>query len=848
MHDDHKLRCNYCKVIYEGNQSKAARHFTQPKKCKQAPLSVLADIWNKTRYKFDLRHVEGILRYMEEMGIADARSLSGRGTQRRQPSGGFGADRDDDMMDVVDEVEAFLDREARREADAMRGTAEVGGEGGSSPPHWKGEEVVMTARSTGGGSRDAGQRERANGKMHVDEVDDDIAEEGRKKPRQTTMDEVYDGDAQQRTRSTFLEWVYDVGIRFRAFRRSSWRRHRKAVAELPRGVRMVCPSHKEIGGRGVIEKRDEVATRLAHVRASFEVIGATIVTDGRRSTDLRPIINFLAAGKHVALLYATVCRDAFVPETGEIVLRRWKAIFRSFPPNHLLAICTDSASNYTSAAELLAKGADPELHRITWLPCATHICNLMLSDIGTRVDCISSAILRGRALVRFIKMHGAALHLFRSKSKRKSLVQPVETRFTLVFMMLLCLKERRDALESMLHDEAWDNIPWKSRLVDEAVWVRQTIRDGLFWRDVEYGILVMTLIHQLLRRLDRRGMVMSLAYSWIRRVVDELRRLQDGDRIPSEILDDYIKQVLARRQHMLEPAHAARHLLNPRRRHLRYYDERVRTAEDLEVVQECDNFFLAQTGGDRAGARYLRTREEMRQFHARMGPMLTDPATRDAEAQACRGDDETPRCAAWWQEHGGAYPDLQEIATRMLNMWTSASPAERNWAEHERVCTARRNRLEFTKVAQLVEIATNLKLLECSESSTGYVLPWGYLDAQDKVEGEDEPEPLVWGARPRASVTEEELASTRRRLQPLGSRRPHRVSEVFGARATVLLPYEAEVPEGEVVDDATRPARDDAIDGDEDWTLACLVGSFTVGYPTILPPSLVECAKSGWEA
>ncbi|GBG68194.1 hypothetical protein CBR_g2746 [Chara braunii] len=149
MHGDHKLRCNYCKFIYQGNQSKAPRHFTQPKKCKQAPLSVLADIWNKTRYKFDPRHEEGILRYIEEMRIADARSLSGRGTQRRQPGGGFGADRDDDMMDAVDEVEAFLDREARREVDAMRGTAEVGGEGGSSPPHLRGEEVVMTARGTG---------------------------------------------------------------------------------------------------------------------------------------------------------------------------------------------------------------------------------------------------------------------------------------------------------------------------------------------------------------------------------------------------------------------------------------------------------------------------------------------------------------------------------------------------------------------------------------------------------------------------------------------------------------------------------------------------------------------------
>ncbi|GBG69901.1 hypothetical protein CBR_g4729 [Chara braunii] len=105
----------------------------------------------------------------------------------------------------------------------------------------------------------------------------------------------------------------------------------------------------------------------------------------------------------------------------------------------------------------------------------------------------------------------------------------------------------------------------------------------------------------------------------------------------------------------------------------------------------------------------------------------------------------------------------------------------------------------------------------------------GHLDALDEVrsgaaEGccggpvDEDPEPLVWGARPRASVTEEELAATKRRLQKLGSRPPRPVSEVFGARAAVLLPYEAEVPEEEVVDDGAREVRADAVDDDDDWT------------------------------
>ncbi|GBG69885.1 hypothetical protein CBR_g4712 [Chara braunii] len=99
-----------------------------------------------------------------------------------------------------------------------------------------------------------------------------------------------------------------------------------------------------------------------------------------------------------------------------------------------------------------------------------------------------------------------------------------------------------------------------------------------------------------------------------------------------------------------------------------------------------------------------------------------------------------------------------------MHMWTSAYPAKRNWAEQERIHTTKRNKLEFRKVAQLVEIAKNLKLLGCGERSGGYVLPWGRMatlaEAQpeeythpvvDDEDEEDEPEPEEWGARAQSS-------------------------------------------------------------------------------------------------
>ncbi|GBG90688.1 hypothetical protein CBR_g51132 [Chara braunii] len=335
--------------------------------------------------------------------------------------------------------------------------------------------------------------------------------------------------------------------------------------------------------------------------------------------------------------------------------------------------------------------------------------------------------------------------------------------------MLTCLKGRRDALESMLHGDAWARIPWERRHVSQAQWVQQKIRDVEFWFD------------------------------------EEGRRAGGHDRAV---------HVAIRNLHMLEPAHASAHLLNPRRRSLTYYESLQTTADDARVVEECDKFLLAQTGGDSVGRLYRTVRDQMRVFHSRRGDW-GDRSLSDAEADDCRGDRETERCAAWWFDHGRAHPELCTIAIRVMHLWTSASLAERNWTQHERINTARRAKLGFAKLAQLVEIATNLKLASCTRQGGGYLLPWVMGTGREGTAAEDEDEegdvePEVWGARPAGSVPEVEI---QQRIVAFHDSRPSRalsVRDMFGKRATELRPW----PEGG--DDVDADAADDDID--DEWT------------------------------
>ncbi|GBG63280.1 hypothetical protein CBR_g37366 [Chara braunii] len=294
--------------------------------------------------------------------------------------------------------------------------------------------------------------------------------------------------------------------------------------------------------------------------------------------------------------------------------------------------------------------------------------------------------------------------------------------------------------------------PVGSRHISLAQWVQQQIRDGEFWQRVQYAILVMSPVHQLLRRMDRGGMMMSVVYEWSQHLLHLMRRVD----VPEDMIEPCVHEVAIRNLHMLEPAHATAHLLNPRRRSLTYYHSLQTTADDRRVVEECDKFLLAQTGGDPVGLLYRTVRDHMRAFHSRRGDW-GDRDLSDAEAADCRGDSETERCAAWWFEHGRAHPELRTIAIRAMHLWTSASPAERNWADS----TVRRCKLGFAKLAQLVEIATNLKLAPCAQQGGGYVLPWvmgtGRGGTAAEEEDEEDVEPEVWGARPDGSVLEQEI-------------------------------------------------------------------------------------------
>ncbi|GBG86666.1 hypothetical protein CBR_g41728 [Chara braunii] len=667
-----KMKCRFCdKPPFQGSQARGAEHFTKGR-CPKVTPEVLVDIWNTTQYPFDQRRERQVRDYMEYRGIRNNREV------------GVGVLEDDEVQDVLDREGA--DNEGGQcggEDDEMDTGAEGEGEGQTKDT---GEDDVQElGASLRGGSlkarRTAHQtRTRApmdgRGKRRADTAPAACVPDP-KRFKQVRQDEMYDPEWQTTFDHLFLQWWYIGGVPFERARMLEYRALTRHLQNMPRGMKPTLPQFKRIAGSGIQEERAYRADKLRDIREQMQHTGATIITDGRKSLNSEPIVNFLAAGQSGAFLFTTVRREGVDAETTNVVLQCWKKVFEKFSVKNINAICTDSAV-YVAVGRALCNDTDPDIRRIPWLPCSVHCYNLMLSDMVKDKTWAIDLLTRARAVVRFIDV-----------TDRLSRCSGVTARGPIA-----------------MHGR--------------TVWVAAPRAEHLrrcCWRGIG-------------RDFHGRGGCSG------------------------------------------RPGGCA------------HSDQQKKVAEmTLEYI-------YTQTGFDRQGDRYRLVRQQLYDFHAR-GPRYDwggDAGTGDEDT--CEGPDETQAIADWWVLHGSCALELCAIATRLMYTWVCASPAERNWALHERIHEKRRNGLDFTKLTEMVEMCANKKLLACRQRRRGLVLPWG-----DVEEGlDDVPEPRRSGILPPGSLTDEEIARQARRMQCASTvRHPLAVQTVFGRRAAHIELYNEEI-------------------------------------------------------
>ncbi|GBG82790.1 hypothetical protein CBR_g36321 [Chara braunii] len=314
---------------------------------------------------------------------------------------------------------------------------------------------------------------------------------------------------------------------------------------------------------------------------------------------------------------------------------------------------------------------------------------------------------RGREITTFIKRHQRALAMFwksgreyRTRMNIKEgrpleLIQPGETRFGTNFLMLQRLRECEGVLLHTVSNPRWDDSPWDGTAATRARSCKELIRDPAWWLTVERACTLLEPVFALMKNMDRDGrmgmQVWSLGITLEKRMVV----------LPMDC--ETREFVMAKVKHhvrmMALPVHAAAWMLHPLHRSPRLFDD----MDSEEIANTLTHFASVHPKNSKE---YKECWKSLKSFH-HMDPEWFG---KNSEEALTGGH---VSMAQWWLTYLKRHPTLTKIAVKVLSMWTTASPCERNWSTFDLIHSKRRNLLSPENLEMLAKMGfVNTEQLE----------------------------------------------------------------------------------------------------------------------------------------
>eukprot|EP00253_Pinus_taeda_P023589 PITA_23589 len=160
------------------------------------------------------------------------------------------------------------------------------------------------------------------------------------------------------------------------------------------GPRYKSATYEKLRGSIIRVEKQDINSRLAELKKTWEVIGCTVMSDGWIDRKGRTLLNFL----------------------------------------NVVQVITDNAANYVSAGKMLME----RHHTLFWTPCAAHCLDLLLEDMG-KLSFIKEAVDMARSVPKFIYNHAFVLSLVRKFTRNKELQRLAITCFATNFITLQSL-------------------------------------------------------------------------------------------------------------------------------------------------------------------------------------------------------------------------------------------------------------------------------------------------------------------------------------------------------------------------------------------------------------------------
>lgn len=253
--------------------------------------------------------------------------------------------------------------------------------------------------------------------------------------------------------------------------------------------------------------------------------------------------------------------------------------------------------------------------------------------------------------------------------------------------------EKKEKLRYMFTSTEWDQCKWSKNPKEKTAYA--TVLSLSFWNGVTLCLKVFAPLVKVLRLVDgdRKGFL----YGELKKAKEEIKEAfknnETNYRPIHAIIDAKAKDRLD------SPLHLTTYLLNP------YYFFKDPNIQSDPLVMDAIFTCVEKFFPDDFNMQSLVINTELLKYKKKEGGF-----GRPLAAAGCATNDDNYDPVGWWSNYGNSTPNLQRMATRILSLTTSSSGCERNWSTFEGIHTKKRNRLDATRLNNLVYIQFSARL------------------------------------------------------------------------------------------------------------------------------------------
>ncbi|CAI5492413.1 unnamed protein product [Closterium sp. Naga37s-1] len=447
-----------------------------------------------------------------------------------------------------------------------------------------------------------------------------------------------------------------------------------AIRDVARaGENYVPPGRKYIGGSGLQACRRGIESGLVGIKASWEKVGVTVVSDMMTDRNGRPQANVFLVNDAGAVLH--VCVDCNMEKkTGGYIAGLLKPVEEEVGAENIVAFCMDGGSNYAVACQTLVA----EWPHIQIVPCATHVLDLLMEDVG-KPGWAKGVVDRAGEMSSFVRNH----HWTRGYLRTPELVEgtvmqalkPAGTRFGTRYITVSRLCALRNSLTQMVLSDLWKDWAMGDRKKAAEGFAAQVL-DAAWWKTAEFFTKLMKLPFIAMRQTDgsARGM-MGRMYDIMLQHTEDVEALVDADEEQLSSTDkQQIRRILKNRWDgsLACAMHVAGRILIPDNQEEDIFDGDAECTRVFKAFLSKHAEFLTvreKEGGDECDY-LLALGDQLRSFLDLKGSFGMPEAISQREKVKVG----TYSMVKWWQWNGTDAPQLSSLAVKVLSQPVSASP------------------------------------------------------------------------------------------------------------------------------------------------------------------------------